>query len=418
MRSTSERLDERLVAAATLGAAGRARDVLRQIFEMLARELDHLTDGCDELRVVVVLVRPLAVRDFVGVVITRRAFVEFDGDVLFVDLHFVDVFEGRASSISGCVGCPVRRAKLRSLVRSIVSISLLDSASCGYCLCRHQKKKHANGYRRGPRRFSRFGFGRGRGRHHPASTRARSRGPAVRCGRSRSSRRRFKWRWTTARTSPPSASALRETSMHRRARCSTVPTFTGRTRRSGETLRTKFSIPVFVANDARCATLGEFTFGTGKGTKDFVLLTLGTGIGGGIVGQRRALMFGNRWGAGEIGHHQIRPTDGFVCGCGKIGCFEAQASGTGLIRHAFALAPSFPRSGLLDRSRAKLSSKKIRKAAQAGDGHAMRRVEQFHRRSRARLGERHRFRQPGNDCARRRRLDGRRLHDRRSSSAR
>jgi len=138
----------------------------------------------------------------------------------------------------------------------------------------------------------------------------------------------------------------------------------------GESLRKKFGMPVFVANDARCATLGEYTFGTGKGTKDFVLLTLGTGIGGGIVA-RGELLLGNRWGAGEIGHHQIRPTDGFVCGCGKIGCFEAQASGTGLIRHAFAVAPSFPRSPMLDVARDKLSSKKIRRAAQAADGHAL-----------------------------------------------
>ncbi len=138
----------------------------------------------------------------------------------------------------------------------------------------------------------------------------------------------------------------------------------------GESLRQKFRMPVFVANDARCATLGEYTFGTGKQTEDFVLLTLGTGIGGGIVGHGE-LLLGNRCGAGEIGHHQIRPTDGFVCGCGKIGCFEAQASGTGLIRHAFALAPSFPRSPLLDVARDKLSSKKIRRAAQAGDGHAV-----------------------------------------------
>ena len=138
----------------------------------------------------------------------------------------------------------------------------------------------------------------------------------------------------------------------------------------GETLRKKFGIPVFVANDARCATLGEYTFGTGKQTKDFVLLTLGTGIGGGIVAGGE-LLLGNRWGAGEIGHHQIRPTDGFVCGCTKIGCFEAQASGTGLIRHAFAVASSFPRSPLLDVARDKLSSKKIRRAAQAGDGHAL-----------------------------------------------
>lgn len=138
----------------------------------------------------------------------------------------------------------------------------------------------------------------------------------------------------------------------------------------GEALRAKFSVPVFVANDARCATLGEYTFGTGKLTKDFVLLTLGTGIGGGIVA-RGELILGNKWGAGEIGHHQIRPNDGFVCGCGKIGCFEAQASGTGLIRHAFAVAPSFPRSTLLDVARDKLSSKKIRRAAQAGDRHAV-----------------------------------------------
>ncbi len=138
----------------------------------------------------------------------------------------------------------------------------------------------------------------------------------------------------------------------------------------GETLRKKFSLPVFVGNDARCATLGEYTFGIGKGTKDFVLLTLGTGIGGGIVAGGQ-LVLGNRWGAGEVGHHQIRPRDGFVCACGKIGCFEAQASGTGLIRHAFAVAPSFPRSILLDVERDKLSSKKIRKAAQAGDLHAV-----------------------------------------------
>ena len=138
----------------------------------------------------------------------------------------------------------------------------------------------------------------------------------------------------------------------------------------GETLRKKFNMPVFVANDARCATLGEYTFGTGKQTQDFVLLTLGTGIGGGIVA-RGELLLGNRWGAGEVGHHQIRPDDGFVCSCGKIGCFEAQASGTGLIRHAFAVAPSFPRSALLDVAREKLSSKKIRRAAQAGDLHAL-----------------------------------------------
>jgi len=94
----------------------------------------------------------------------------------------------------------------------------------------------------------------------------------------------------------------------------------------GDQIRGAFKFPVFVANDARCATLGEHTFGAGKGVPDFVLLTLGTGIGGGIVSGGR-LLLGGLASAGEIGHHQIRPHDGFVCGCTKIGCFEAQCSG-------------------------------------------------------------------------------------------
>lgn len=135
----------------------------------------------------------------------------------------------------------------------------------------------------------------------------------------------------------------------------------------GARLRERYDLPVFVGNDARCATLGEYTYGTGRGTRDFVLLTLGTGIGGGIV-VGGTLALGHLGGAGEVGHHQIRATDGFACNCGKTGCFEAQASGTGLIRHALALAPSFPRSELLV---GKLGSKAIRRAAEAGDPHGL-----------------------------------------------
>jgi glucokinase len=138
----------------------------------------------------------------------------------------------------------------------------------------------------------------------------------------------------------------------------------------GERLRSLFSYPVYIANDARCATLGEYTYGVGRGTKNFVLLTLGTGIGGGIVSDGQ-LLLGNAMGAGEFGHHTIRPVDGFICGCGKIGCFEAQASGTGLMRHAMAVAPSFPRSTLLDIPREKWGSKMIRRAAASGDGHGL-----------------------------------------------
>ena len=144
------------------------------------------------------------------------------------------------------------------------------------------------------------------------------------------------------------------------------PNFNWRDAPLGARLRERYDMPVFIGNDARCATLGEYVYGTGRETLDFVLLTLGTGIGGGVV-VGGTLALGHLGGAGEIGHHQIRATDGFVCNCGKTGCFEAQASGTGLIRHALALAPSFPRSELLA---GKLGSKAIRKAAEAGDPHA------------------------------------------------
>jgi glucokinase len=148
------------------------------------------------------------------------------------------------------------------------------------------------------------------------------------------------------------------------------PNFGWRNVPLGPKLREKYDVPVFVGNDARCATLGEYTYGTGKGTQDFVLLTLGTGIGGGIVSDG-SLVIGLLAGAGEIGHHQIRATDGFYCNCGKRGCFEAQASGTGLIRHALAVAPSFPRSSLARGKPEKLGSKSIRKAAEAGDAHGL-----------------------------------------------
>lgn len=137
----------------------------------------------------------------------------------------------------------------------------------------------------------------------------------------------------------------------------------------GNRLRAAFDSAIFVANDARCATLGEFAFGAGQNAENFVLLTLGTGIGGGII-LNGELLTGNRAGAGEFGHHQIRATDGFICGCGKRGCFEAQASATGLLRHARALAPEFRDSRLLDSGERSIS-KAIATAAQAGDPHAL-----------------------------------------------
>ncbi len=138
----------------------------------------------------------------------------------------------------------------------------------------------------------------------------------------------------------------------------------------GKRLSDRFGIATYVANDARCATLGEHTYGAGRGVANFVLLTLGTGIGGGIVAEG-TLVLGNDAVAGEVGHHQIRSDDGFYCNCGKVGCFEAQASGTGLVRHALAIEASFPTSTLTTGDRARLGSKAICDSAAAKEPHGL-----------------------------------------------
>ncbi|HVA37395.1 MAG TPA: ROK family protein [Candidatus Dormibacteraeota bacterium] len=147
------------------------------------------------------------------------------------------------------------------------------------------------------------------------------------------------------------------------------PNFAWRDVTLGAMVSKELQTNVQVINDARAATLGEHTFGAGRGTRNFVMLTLGTGIGGGIVMDGK-LVFGDGWTTGEVGHHQIRAHHGFVCSCGKTGCFEAHASGTGLLRHLLDVAPSFPRSTLSHKAR-KLGSKAVREAAQAGDRHAL-----------------------------------------------
>jgi glucokinase len=147
------------------------------------------------------------------------------------------------------------------------------------------------------------------------------------------------------------------------------PNFGWRNVPLGRLLAKRFGQQVHVLNDARCATLGEADHGSGRGARDFALITIGTGVGGGFIANGK-LVIGASMGAGEVGHHQIRPETGFICTCGKIGCFEAQASGTGLIRHAVALAPSFPRSTLLAGDSATWGSKGIREAMTRGDLHA------------------------------------------------
>jgi glucokinase len=101
-----------------------------------------------------------------------------------------------------------------------------------------------------------------------------------------------------------------------------------------------FQCPIRVLNDARCATLGESRFGAGRDVQTMILLTLGTGVGGGIVIDGR-LRLGALGAAGELGHQTILP-DGPRCGCGNRGCLETLASGTALIAEGIRLM----RSGL------------------------------------------------------------------------
>ena len=113
----------------------------------------------------------------------------------------------------------------------------------------------------------------------------------------------------------------------------------------GIPLRDYFKKPVYAENDGNVNALGEMYFGAGKGFGDIVLLTLGTGLGSGIVvgGQ---LLHGASHVAGEVGHMVIE-SDGELCSCGKRGCFESCCSATAMVRYARKFAIENPDTLLL-----------------------------------------------------------------------
>ena len=92
-------------------------------------------------------------------------------------------------------------------------------------------------------------------------------------------------------------------------------------------------MPVALTNDANAAALGEMTYGVARGMKNFIMITLGTGVGSGVVinGQ---LVYGHDGFAGELGHVIMRRENGRTCGCGRTGCLEAYCSATGVARTA------------------------------------------------------------------------------------
>lgn len=92
-------------------------------------------------------------------------------------------------------------------------------------------------------------------------------------------------------------------------------------------------IPVALTNDANAAAIGEMTYGVARGMKNFIVITLGTGVGSGIVVNGQ-LLYGSDGFAGELGHVVVRPSNGRACGCGRKGCLEAYCSATGVARTA------------------------------------------------------------------------------------
>lgn len=129
----------------------------------------------------------------------------------------------------------------------------------------------------------------------------------------------------------------------------------------------KFGIPVAITNDANAAAIGEMTYGAARGLKDFIMITLGTGVGSGIVinGQ---LVYGHDGFAGELGHVIMKRNNGRLCGCGRTGCLEAYCSATGVARTAREFLEARSDDSILRNIPTEdITSKDVYDAAIAGD---------------------------------------------------
>jgi glucokinase len=128
----------------------------------------------------------------------------------------------------------------------------------------------------------------------------------------------------------------------------------------------EFNVPCLVTNDANAAAVGEMVYGNAKGMKDFVIITLGTGLGSGFVCGGE-LLNGHHGIAGELGHTSVNP-NGRYCNCGKRGCLETYASATGIKRTVYKLlADHLEPSELRGISFEDLNTKMISEAAHRGD---------------------------------------------------
>ena len=130
----------------------------------------------------------------------------------------------------------------------------------------------------------------------------------------------------------------------------------------------RFGLPCRITNDANAAAMGEMTYGAAKGMKNFIMITLGTGVGSGIVIDGN-VVYGHDGFAGELGHTTaVRGENARPCNCGKIGCLEAYASATGVARTAKEILTSTTKETLLRQLDVdNITSKDVYDAAEQGD---------------------------------------------------
>ena len=137
-----------------------------------------------------------------------------------------------------------------------------------------------------------------------------------------------------------------------------------------ELFRQQYDLPVAITNDANAAAIGELLFGGARGMKHVIVITLGTGLGSGIIANGE-LLYGADGFAGKLGHTTVDP-DGRHCACGKQGCLETYVSATGLCRTVLKLlAQRLDPSPLREVSATTLTSKLIYEAASGGDSIAL-----------------------------------------------
>ena len=140
------------------------------------------------------------------------------------------------------------------------------------------------------------------------------------------------------------------------------------------TLGDLINLPVKAGNDANVAALGEMWKGGGKGHDDLVAVTLGTGVGGGIIVQGK-LLAGATGAGGEIGHIHVEDNEEDRCGCGKKGCLEQYGSATGIVRIATRVLAATDEASVLREG--ELTAKSVCDAAKAKDAVAVKVMEQF-----------------------------------------